>query len=249
MRNTLMTTSRILLFVLTVTSMSSCAFHSGMLSSNAVLMNNQFKIAGIVIGESESMKILGIGGLAKDALVYKAKQDLYEHASLKPGQGLTNMTVDFKREFYLIFFKTKVTVTAEIVDFNADAQNTISNEYRLINRNGLSFGDSVFVKIGSSYRQGIIKKLEIKKVTIEDFTFKTSALYPYEKVFKLQGSFHYKSEQYSVGDETKMTVVTNSKQPGNQKPKTITVKVMGLSGQKALLFRPDNSQFFEINID
>ena len=99
-----------------------------MLSSNAVVVNDQFRVVGLGIGESETTKIFGIGGLNKSALVYEAKKDLYKNINLEKGQALTNISVDFKRTDLLVYSKTKVYVTAEIVDFSGDDKEQ-GNDY------------------------------------------------------------------------------------------------------------------------
>ncbi len=121
---------------------SSCANHFGMLSSNAVVVNDQFRVVGLGIGESETTKIFGIGGLNKSALVYEAKKDLYKNINLEKGQALTNISVDFKRTDLLVYSKTKVYVTAEIVDFSGDDKEQ-GNDYKVQERRGFSLGESV----------------------------------------------------------------------------------------------------------
>ena len=129
--------------------------------TNAVLVDNHFKILGVAIGEAESVKILGFGGLKKDALVFDAKNDLYQKAGLKPGQALTNMTVDFKQEFYLVTSKTKVMVTGEIVDFNPDNHKSLQNNYRLKDRNGYTVGEQIYAKTNEGYVKGKIERLDL----------------------------------------------------------------------------------------
>jgi hypothetical protein len=68
-------------------------------------------------GSSSTTKILGIGGLSKDALVADAKRNLLENYPLKENQTLANISVDFKNSYFLIVYLTKVTVTADIVEF------------------------------------------------------------------------------------------------------------------------------------
>ena len=60
-------------YLILITFSSSCATHRGYLGANAVLVDNHFKILGVAIGEAESVKILGFGGLKKDALVFDVK--------------------------------------------------------------------------------------------------------------------------------------------------------------------------------
>lgn len=98
-------------------TLSSCAFHNGIMNSSASLSANNFKIVKFATGSSGTTKVLGIGGLSKDALVADAKKDLLQNNPLKDGQALANVTVDFKNTYLLIVITTKVTVTADIVEF------------------------------------------------------------------------------------------------------------------------------------
>jgi len=96
---------------------ASCAFHSGIMSGSASLSANNFKTIKVATGTASTTKILGIGGLGKDALVFEAKKNLMQNFPLKDGQALANVTVDIKNSFLLIVMTEKVTVTADIIEF------------------------------------------------------------------------------------------------------------------------------------
>jgi hypothetical protein len=105
------------LAVMVVFLMSSCAAHWGMMTGNASLSSNNFKIVKMASGTSKTTKILGIGGLGKNALVLEAKKDMMQNNPLKEGQALANVTVDIKTSFLFIVMTEKATVTADIVEF------------------------------------------------------------------------------------------------------------------------------------
>ncbi len=109
---------KIIYSLLIIVFTSSCAFHQGMMTGSASISNGKFSIVDFATGTATTKQIFGIGGLNSDALVLEAKRNLYINHPLKRGQALANLTVDFKREFYFIIFKTRVTITAEVVDFN-----------------------------------------------------------------------------------------------------------------------------------
>lgn len=96
---------------------SSCASHWGMMTGNASLSSNNFKITKIASGSSTATKIFGIGGLGKDALVFEAKKDMLQNYPLKDGQALANVTVDIKTSIIFFVIMEKATVTADIVEF------------------------------------------------------------------------------------------------------------------------------------
>lgn len=96
---------------------TSCATHLGMMTGNASLSANNFKVVKIASGHSKTTKIFGLGGLAKDALVLDAKKDMLLNNPLRDGQALSNVTVDFKTSFIFFVITEKVTVAADIVEF------------------------------------------------------------------------------------------------------------------------------------
>lgn len=96
---------------------SSCATHWGMMTGNASLSSNNFKIVKIATGNATTTKIFGIGGLGKDALVLSAKKDMLLKSPLKDGQVLANVTVDIKSSMVFFVMTQKATVTADIIEF------------------------------------------------------------------------------------------------------------------------------------
>lgn len=96
---------------------SSCATHWGMMTGNASLSSNNFKMIKIASGTASTTKIFGFGGLAKDALILSAKKDMLQNNPLKDGQALANVTVDIKNSFMFFVNKEKATVTADIIEF------------------------------------------------------------------------------------------------------------------------------------
>lgn len=96
---------------------SSCATHIGMMTGNASLSSNNFKVVKIASGTASTTKIFGLGGIAKDALVLDAKKDMLMNNPLREGQALANVTVDFKNSYIFFVNTVKATVTADIVEF------------------------------------------------------------------------------------------------------------------------------------
>ncbi|TSA31017.1 MAG: hypothetical protein D4R64_18890 [Porphyromonadaceae bacterium] len=88
-----------------------------MMTGSVSLSSNNFKMVKSATGTAETTKVFGLGGLAKNALVFEAKNDLMMNYPLKEGQALANVTVDFKNSIIFFVIKQKVTVTADIVEF------------------------------------------------------------------------------------------------------------------------------------
>lgn len=114
MKNALIKTAIVIFFAFLF---SSCATHWGMMSGNASLSSNNFKMVKMASGTASTLKVFGLGGLAKNALVLNAKKDMLQNNPLKDGQALANVTVDFKNSFIFFINTEKVTVTADIVEF------------------------------------------------------------------------------------------------------------------------------------
>ena len=103
---------------------SSCSFHLGTTSAgSAMITNKHFASIDFAYGTARTVNVFGIGSNEKDALVLEAKRNLYLNYDLKPGQALGHMTVDFKRTVFFPVFTTKVTISAEIIDFSSQEQD------------------------------------------------------------------------------------------------------------------------------
>jgi len=103
---------------------SSCATHSaytGNLNThqtNVVLSENNFIVTEHVSGSANATYVLGFGGLKKESLIDAARQDMYSKANLIGGsRALVNETFDTKSSFFLLFWKKKVTTSANVIEF------------------------------------------------------------------------------------------------------------------------------------
>lgn len=123
--------SRFILFgiIASLLTLSSCAFHSGMMTGNANLSGDNFEILSIESGTSKTTHVFGIGGLKHQALVFEAKKNMYRSSSLKKGQAYANVSVDFKRSTYFFVNTTIVTVTADLVQFGSDPDTTLQQGF------------------------------------------------------------------------------------------------------------------------
>jgi hypothetical protein len=109
---------RFLIIAIGVITFSSCAVHNGFMSSSASLSQANFSYTETSIsGEASTLKVFGLGGLAKKAIVEEAKKDMLEKHPLKANQALANVTVNWKAGFYFIVQTNTCTVTADVVEF------------------------------------------------------------------------------------------------------------------------------------
>ncbi len=98
--------------------LNSCAFHNGYMINSASLGQANFDyVSTSITGSSSTVKLFGLGGIAKNALVEDAKKKMLEQNPLKSNQAIANLTVNWKNGFYFFIMTTKCTVTADIVEF------------------------------------------------------------------------------------------------------------------------------------
>ena len=107
-----------LLILITLFSITSCAFHSGTFNGSAAINNNQFRIAGTAHGTAQTTQIFGLGGLGKNGLVQEAKKNMQSKYPIQKGMAWGNVTLDFKITYVFFVRKTMAIVSADIIDFN-----------------------------------------------------------------------------------------------------------------------------------
>ena len=145
-----------------LTFLSSCAIHTGTLSSS--LLGPNVKYEDLAIGVSQTRYYFGIGGLSQDALVLEARRELMKNRPLAYNEQYANYTVNFKNSFYFIYVQTKVTVAADVISVVKDSSKQLYSEKyqnkvfgKITPNNLFSIGDSVF---DSSFDGGILISLE-----------------------------------------------------------------------------------------
>lgn len=129
--------------------LTSCvAYHSGTISSSSI--SKPFQYQDMAIGIAQSKQFMFLGGNSQDGLVLEAKKELMKNYPLKKNEEYLNFTIDFKRTYYPILTKVKVTVTADIVAIQSDTvfekysdiyKKRLQNNY--INQELFVVGDSI----------------------------------------------------------------------------------------------------------
>lgn len=220
--------------------LSSCAFHTGNISSGAVI---DCPMKTIVTGQASTIKFFGLGGLNKNALILEAKKDLYKTHLSNKNIKLTNFSVDFKTSFILFYTSTIATVSADLYDCGAPTETYFEPEASPM-INGLSAGDSIIYEYGRMYHGQInsisinnkckisyknSKGKEKSKTVDQQLIFKTSK-HPDNKLY-----FGYK-----IGEEAHVDVVILKTNEKLVKPCTI----IGLNHEKLLIsyFKEDGQE-------
>ena len=87
------------------------------ISTDVQLNQANFTVVKSVTGEAQANYFLGIGPSKQD-LFGQAKRDMINNAQLKGSQALINVTTDAKLTGFIFWRQQKVTVSAEVVQFN-----------------------------------------------------------------------------------------------------------------------------------
>ncbi len=117
------------IYLLILFVFSSCSYHIGSISGgSAVITNEQLSNIRFAYGTANTTHVLGIGGNRKEALVLEAKRNLYLNSNLKQGQAIGQTTIDFKRTIFFPVWTTRVTLSAEIIDFSSSDSGEFEKE-------------------------------------------------------------------------------------------------------------------------
>ena len=186
--------TRLIFSLLLGTILSSCSFHLGTTGAgSAAVTNKDFALVDFAYGTARTVNVFGIGANSKDALVLEAKRNLYLNYELAPGQALGNITVDFKRTLFFPVLVTKVTLSAEVVDFSGNVagkealKETMKKFTNETGNSKFDFGQYVnYTDVDVSYRARILGS-KGKKVIIQYFdtknNFRTKRVWPSELQF------------------------------------------------------------------
>lgn len=224
--------------------LSSCAFHSGNVSSGSIV---DCPMKTIVTGKASTKKILGLGGLTKTALIVEAKQDLYKKITAKKDLKLTNFTVDFKTTYVLLYSSTIATVSADLFDCG-DTANVSSYAPPMIG--GLLPGDSIIYEYNGFHKGFVTKHLSKERCAIT-FHYNNARL----KKQKVSQDLIYKITEhssnktyfgYDIGEQASVEVL-------NLKTNTKTIKpctIIGLNENRLLIsYSKEDGQDRVLSID
>jgi hypothetical protein len=94
---------------------SSCIVtHSGNVTGGPLITAND-KSSSVAKGTARTFMIFPIGGNYSTTLIQDAKTDMYKHCPLKEGEYYANFTCDITKTYLLLYYSTKVTISADIV--------------------------------------------------------------------------------------------------------------------------------------
>lgn len=210
--------------------LTSCVFHSGNISTGAA---SDCPYRETVEGRAKTVKIFGIGGLQKDALIKEAKQKVYQANQAGKGVYFSNFAVDYKTTIIFFYWKTEAIVSADIFDCNPAQLKEGTKLYF-----GLKQGDTVLYNF-DGYVKGTIEEIKPQKALIS-FKYRSKSKtkeVKYSELFKSNHEEMNKQEfGFTIGD------IVKYKPTEEDFMKLDIATVTGLNKEKILIkyIRKDN---------
>jgi len=132
MKNILFSITVIFILILN----QSCAtFHGGNYQHGVTLSEGNYKYVKKVVTTEELCYFLFWGGNNYDWLLDDMKEDLYKYSDLKDNQDLTNFMTSTQFKWNPIFYKVKIKMTADVIEWKTNGLNQSRNELINIDSN------------------------------------------------------------------------------------------------------------------
>jgi hypothetical protein len=216
------------------------------MSGNASLQGTDFQLVGMAIGKSYASKVLGIGGLNKESMVLEAKQNMYANHPLRRGEAFANVSVDFREAFYVLFSRTTVTISADIVRFGGGEQgsvqplfNTPQDNKPVYSAHGISVGDTVKLFTARFQKNAALPVAFVVKEVLPKNNFRIADLdgNSEERTADVSDLFLTKKNDsfYEVGRLVKIK---------NTRGQYISVRILGRGERGLLVEDADDSSFY-----
>ena len=93
--------------------------NSNLTQTEVVLAQNNYKVIGMIRGESAQNYVLGMGGLSKKSLNESAMSEMYKNANLTGSQAIINVNCTYKNTMILapIYWQTKAIAVGTVIEF------------------------------------------------------------------------------------------------------------------------------------
>ncbi len=109
----------VLAAVFSIILLQGCAFQMGSFDSSLPNHANHYRITDVAWGRAQTVRVLGIGGMATKTLVNDAKMDLYRRYPLQRGQAFANTVVDTDYRSFILWDKITITISADVVQLDS----------------------------------------------------------------------------------------------------------------------------------
>lgn len=134
----------LIITLLGIQLLTSCAVYNGNITGNAQLSGNNFRYVGKVAASNKCVYVFHWGGNAKETQITALKDELRKRYPLRNGLAWANVSLEMKTGFYILWDVRKAILTADIVDFWPDT-NTLFSAY-----NGYYLNDTTFIPVAQS---------------------------------------------------------------------------------------------------
>lgn len=144
---------KLLILPIILSLLSSCAYHSGMMTANLPADFDR-EIIAQAEGQATTVHVIGIGGLDHKHLVTDAKKMLYSNYPLKKGQAYANVVVDQRLFPFLLVNVNQIFVTADIVADPSLKIDSLQRFFEPINEKGIRMfsKDGIWIKVNDEVR-------------------------------------------------------------------------------------------------
>lgn len=115
------------------------SIYNGNIAGSTVISNGTYRHLGTVTASNRCVYVFHIGGNGKNSQIIKLKEDLQKRYPLRYGLAWTNVAVEMKTGFFVLWDVRKATLSVDLVDFWPDTNTAYSNY------NGYYLNDSVFI--------------------------------------------------------------------------------------------------------
>jgi len=119
-----------LALIISLCTMTSCVYHSGLITSTPVSnVDKNCEYVDIAVGYSNVSYFFGIGGFNKDAFLNEAKRNLYFSYPIKNGQSFDNMTLDLKTTCFWPYRKVEAIIIADVIERDTSFKTSYGKNY------------------------------------------------------------------------------------------------------------------------
>jgi hypothetical protein len=135
----------LIMYTLSVLTFSTCTtLHSGLITGNAALSQNNFRYAGKLSTSNINTYVFGVGGNEKANQIEQLRMQLIKQYPLRDGLAWANVGVTYRKNIFLPFIWTsEATLTLDVIDFWPDT-NTVYKNYL-----GYYLNDSTYIYTGA----------------------------------------------------------------------------------------------------
>lgn len=143
------------LALIVVLGLSSCVYHKGMMTGTVPPGSKNYEVVRYATGTSTVIRLLGLGGAKREGMINAARRDMVTNFPLEDGQVYASITVDIQNGFFLLFTKSRVIVSSEIIQ----ESGKISISGSIIDKKRLVKGNVIISRIAKRDQAFIVSQV------------------------------------------------------------------------------------------